>query len=205
MVTPAKGASLLYGAPLASSSLPPATVGGFDHWTALDIVLLRFCPFLARLPPHHPLLILKVLFPSFPPNPSLAAAQCRPVFGASSRLRWTVGTVSISSTLPRRQRSLVCYGRTFAPFGSCLATITIKDPAQATSTGLCRITPGDPALLLRVIQPLLVLTGLAAVLGQNFCCLLGLFGSLFTLPSTLSSPSSLLLSSLPPSVGPCRP
>jgi hypothetical protein len=67
MVTPAKGASLLYGAPLASSSLPPATVGGFDHWTALDIVLLRFCPFLARLPPHHPLLILKVVFPSFPP------------------------------------------------------------------------------------------------------------------------------------------
>jgi hypothetical protein len=140
-----------------------------------------------------------------PQNPSLAAAQCRPVFGASSRLRWTVGTVSISSTLPRRQRSLVYYGRTFAPFGSCLATITIKDPAQATSTGLCRITPGDPALLLRVIQPLLVLTGLAAVLGQNFCCLLGLFGSLFNLPSTLSSPSSLLLSSLPPSVGPCRP
>jgi hypothetical protein len=50
MLTPAKGASLLYGAPLASSSLPPATVGGFDHWTALDIVLLCFCPFLARLP-----------------------------------------------------------------------------------------------------------------------------------------------------------
>jgi hypothetical protein len=75
----------------------------------------------------------------------LAAAQCRPVSRASSRLRLTVGTVSISSTLARRQRSHVCYGCTFAPFGSWLVNITIKDPSQATSTGLCRITPGDPA------------------------------------------------------------
>lgn len=120
-----------------------------------------------------------------------------PTFGASSRLRWTVGTVSISSTLPKRQRSFVGCGCTLAPFGACLATITIKDSAQATSTGLYRITPGDPALLLHVVQPLLVLTWLAAVLGQSFCYLLGLLGSFFTLLSIPSPPSSLLLSSFP--------
>lgn len=122
-----------------------------------------------------------------------------PTFGASSRLRWTVGTVSISLTLPKRQRSFVGCGCTLAPFGACLATITIKDSAQATSTGLYRITPGDPALLLHVVQPLLVLTWLAAVLGQNFCYLLGLLGSfsLFFLFPHPRPPYCFLLSPLP--------
>lgn len=139
------------------------------------------------------------------PNPSLAAAQCRPVSGASSRLRLTVGTVSISSTLARRQRFHVCYGRTFAPFGSCLVTIIVKDPSRATSTGLCGIPPGDPALLLRVIQPLLVLTGLTAVSGQNLLLPLGtLWLSFYSSFYPLFHPL-LFAFFFAPSTGPCRP
>lgn len=131
------------------------------------------------------------------PSPSLDAAQCRPnfwrIFPTSLDGRYGLDFVNVAQT----SKILVGCGCTLAPFGACLATITIKDSAQATSTGLYRITPGDPALLLHVVQPLLVLTWLAAVLGQNFCYLLGLLGSFFTLLSIPSPPSSLLLSSFP--------